>query len=161
MSHSRQVGVNLPLIESLLPSNEHHLRSLLSQIKQAGHHEIIILGLSFKHDTDDLRESAMVEVAQDLLGRGYQVRIYDPQINVACLVGRNKTSIETRMPHLTSVLRQDLAEAIGTGGLVVAAQKCVPLTDLAKCLTPQHAVLDVNGWPELRTLPCAYQGFCW
>jgi len=69
---SRQQGVLLPLLENILASNEQQLRSLLQRIERSGQSEVVILGLSFKADTDDLRESAMVEVAQSLLGRGYQ-----------------------------------------------------------------------------------------
>jgi GDP-mannose 6-dehydrogenase len=121
----------------------------------------VILGLSFKSDTDDLRESAMVEVAQNLLGRGYQVRIYDPQLNLARLIGSNKRVIDAKMPHLASLLHEDLALAIGRQGLIVAAQRCASMAELAKVVTPEHCVLDVNGWTELRDLPAKYEGFCW
>ena len=159
--HSRQNGLNLPMLESLLVSNERHLQALLSLITQSNQSEIIILGLSFKSNTDDLRESAMVEVAQTILGRGYRLRIYDPALNLASLVGSNKRLIDTRMPHLASLLHQDLKSALGGRGLVLAAQKCASIDELAKFLTPQHHVLDINGWAELRTLPVKYEGFCW
>src|SRR5881296_1550446 len=81
--HARQAGLNLPMIESLLVSNERHLQALLALITQSNQSEIVILGLSFKSNTDDLRESAMVEVAQIILGRGYRLRIYDPALNLA------------------------------------------------------------------------------
>lgn len=158
---SRQQGVPLPLLENLLTSNDQHLRSLLQLIEAAEQNEVIILGLSFKSDTDDLRESAMVEVAQTLLGRGHRVRIYDPQLNLARLVGSNKRLIDTKMPHLASLLHEDLAQALGRQGLVVAAQRCATLSELAKVVTPEHRLLDVNGWPELRGLPAKYEGFCW
>src|SRR6185503_14372098 len=73
---ARLNGLSLPMLESLLTSNERHLPSLLDRVVGADQHEIVILGLSFKSNTDDLRESAMVEVAQTLLGRGYTLRIY-------------------------------------------------------------------------------------
>jgi GDP-mannose 6-dehydrogenase len=157
----RRQGVPLPLLENLLASNEQHLRSLLQLIERAGQGEVVILGLSFKSDTDDLRESAMVEVAQNLLGRGYQVRIYDPQLNLARLIGSNKRVIDAKMPHLASLLHEDLALAIGRQGLIVAAQRCASMAELAKVVTPEHCVLDVNGWTELRDLPAKYEGFCW
>ena len=159
--HGRQNGLNLPLLESLLASNERHLQSLLNLIMESGKSEIVILGLSFKSNTDDLRESAMVEVAQTLLGRGFQLRIYDPALNPAALVGSNKRVIDAKMPHLASLLHDDLALAIGKQGLVVAAQRCATIADLAKVVTRQHHVLDVNGWLELRQLPAKYEGFCW
>jgi GDP-mannose 6-dehydrogenase len=160
-NHARVQGVNLPLLENILLSNERHLQSLLALIDRAGQREIAILGLTFKAHTDDLRESAMVEVAQALLGRGYQLRIYDPALNASELIGANKRVIDTKLPHLACLLKKDLACAVGQRGLIVAAHKCAPLADLKKCVTPQHHVLDVNGWPELRQLPARYEGFCW
>jgi GDP-mannose 6-dehydrogenase len=160
-NHARLKGVSLPMLENLLPSNERHLQSLLGLIIESGHMEICILGLSFKANTDDLRESAMVEMAQTLLGRGFKLRIYDPALNLSALVGANKRVIDMKMPHLASLLCPDLKTAVGRQGLVVAAQKCVPLDELKKAVTAQHHVVDVNGWPELRELAGKYEGFCW
>jgi GDP-mannose 6-dehydrogenase len=159
--HARVNGVSLPMIDHLLPSNERHLQSLLSLITESGQGEVVILGMTFKSDTDDLRESAMVEVAQTLLGRGFKLRIYDPALNLAALVGANKRVIDTKMPHLASHLCPDLKSALGTRGLVVAAQKCAPIAELRRFITTEHHVVDVNGWPELRELPAKYEGFCW
>lgn len=162
LTHSaRQLGIAIPMLENLLPSNDQHLRTLLLLIEESGQSEVAILGLSFKTNTDDLRESAMVEVAQILLGRGYKVRIFDPQLNLARLVGNNKRLIDVKMPHLATLLHSDLRSAVGTSGLVLAAQKCAGLAELSECITARHHVLDVNGWPELRSLPCRYEGLCW
>ncbi|HAM70227.1 MAG TPA: UDP-glucose/GDP-mannose dehydrogenase family protein [Verrucomicrobiales bacterium] len=158
---SRIHGVSLPMMESLLSSNERHLQSLLSVIMDSGATEIVLLGLSFKSNTDDLRESAMVEVAQILLGRGYNLRIYDAALNLAALVGSNKRVIDMKMPHLAELLCPDLKTALGSRGLVVASQKCAKVEELAPLLTPNHSILDVNGWKELSTLKVPYQGFCW
>lgn len=159
--YARQHGLNVPLLENLLPSNQHHLQSLLRLIGEHGQKDIIILGLSFKSNTDDLRESAMVEVAQNLLGHGYRVRIYDPQLNLARMVGSNKRDIDIKMPHLASLLQSDLGTALGDKGLVLAAQRCVGVAELAKWIKPSHHILDINGWAELRELPTTYEGFCW
>ena len=145
----------------VMPSNDRHLQSLLGLITESGQDEIVILGLSFKSDTDDLRESAMVEVAQTLLGRGYKLRIYDPALNLAAMIGANKRVIDTKMPHLASLLCPDLKTALGSKGLVVASQKCAPIADLMKIVTPAHHFVDVNGWQDLKQLPSKYEGFCW
>jgi len=158
---ARQHGIALPVVENLPTSNERHLQSLLGLITDSAQDEIVILGLAFKSNTDDLRESAMVEIAQTLLGRGYKLRIYDPALNLSALVGANKRVIDTRMPHLASLLCSDLPRAIGRRGLVVVAQKCAPLSELTQVVTPDHVVLDVNSWPELKELPSRYVGFCW
>lgn len=160
-NHARVNGLHLPMLENLLPSNGRHLEHLLELILNTGQTEVALLGLSFKANTDDLRESPMVDVAQALLGRGFKVRIYDPALNLAALVGANKRVIDAKMPHLASLLCPDLASAVGPRGTVVVARKCAPVADLAKCVTAQHHVLDVNGWPELKQLPAKYEGFCW
>lgn len=160
-NHARMGGLSLPMLENLLPSNERHLQSLLGLITESGRNEVCILGLSFKNNTDDLRESAMVEVAQTLLGRGFRLRIYDPALNLSALVGANKRVIDTKMPHLASLLSADLTTAVGTEGIVIAAQKCVSLAELKKAITARHHIIDVNGWSELRELPSKYEGFCW
>jgi GDP-mannose 6-dehydrogenase len=159
--YARQQGVSLPLVENLLASNQQHLQSLLQLIADRGHSQIVILGLSFKLNTDDLRESAMVDVAQYLLGHGYQVRIYDPHLNLARMIGSNKRLIDLKMPHLASLLYEDLPSALGKEGLVLAAQRCVEVAELKKCLGPEHHIVDINGWPDLRHLPASYEGFCW
>lgn len=157
----RQAGIALPLIENLLQSNEQHLRNLLLLIERTGQHEAVILGLSFKQNTDDLRESSMVEVAQTLLGRGYKVRIYDPQLNLSSLIGSNKRAIDAKMPHLASLLQPDLKSALGDRGVIIAAQPCAGIAELKDAVTSNHQVIDVNGWKDLRQLPCKYEGFCW
>ncbi|HVV74330.1 MAG TPA: nucleotide sugar dehydrogenase, partial [Verrucomicrobiae bacterium] len=161
MHRGRTLGLHLPVLESLLPSNERHLQSLLELIVKTGEQEVAILGLSFKSNTDDLRESAMVELAQQLIGRGFNLRIYDPALNLAALVGSNKRVIDIKMPHLAALLKPDLRDAVGSRGLLVVAQKCAALPQLQALVTAQHRVLDVNGWPELRKLSSRYEGFCW
>jgi GDP-mannose 6-dehydrogenase len=158
---ARQQGLSLPLVENLLVSNQQHLQALLNLISERGQREVVILGLSFKAGTDDLRESAMVEVAQNLLAHGYQVRIYDPQLHLTRLVGSNRRVIDIKMPQLATVLHEDLGAALGQRGLVLAAQKCVTISELARWLTSEHRIVDINGWPELRKLPTKYEGFCW
>lgn len=162
VSHlARQVGLHLPLVESLGASNERHLQSLLGLVAELAPSEVIILGLSFKANTDDLRESSMVEVAQHLLGRGFAVRIYDPALNLAGLTGSNKRLIDARMPHLASLLKKDLKEAMGTRGLVLASQRCASIDELRASVSPEHAFLDVNGWPDLAKIGSPVHGFCW
>jgi GDP-mannose 6-dehydrogenase len=161
VQQSREVGIHLPMLESLLASNRLHLEALLDQIANTGEREIAILGLAFKSGTDDLRESAFVDVAQNLLGHGYQVRIFDPSLRLARLIGSNKRQIDVRLPHLAHVLCDSAAQAIGSAGLIVAAQRVATIEELRPLITSRHRVLDVNGWPELRQLPCPYEGICW
>jgi GDP-mannose 6-dehydrogenase len=161
LDSARAEGLTLPVLESLLPSNERHLQSLLSLIVGTTQRKVVILGLAFKPDTDDLRESPMVDLTQALLERGLTVRVYEPALNLAALVGANKRVIEAKLPSLASLLCPDLGAALGERGLVVVAQRCTPLSELTRFITARHHVLDVTGWPELRGLPASYEGLCW
>ncbi len=157
----RQEGIPLPMLESVIASNEAHLDLLLKLIRKSEFRKVSILGLAFKNLTDDLRGSPMVAVAETLLGQGYELSIYDPNLNLSRLTGSNERQISRRMPHLAKLLKDQPEEAISSSGLVIAAQRCVDLEILKACLTVDHHVLDVNGWPELEQLDCSYEGLCW
>ena len=159
--HGQQVGVDLPLLRGVVESNQRQLESLLATLERLGQREAVILGLSFKQGTDDLRESAMVEVAHALLRGGCQVRLHDPAVNLEALVGSNRRALEAKLPEIEKLWCQDLATAVGQQGVLVVAHRCVALADLARVVTARHVILDVNGWPELKTLPGRYQGLCW
>ena len=105
-SLARMEGINLPLLDNVIDSNEAHLDVLIKLITSKESRRVGLLGLAFKKDTDDLRGSPMVAVAETLLGRGYQLSIYDPSLNLSRLVGRNEAEINRRMPHLASLLRE-------------------------------------------------------
>ncbi|MBK8095007.1 MAG: hypothetical protein IPK32_24305 [Verrucomicrobiaceae bacterium] len=105
-------GISLPLLENTLDTNHAHLDQLIKLILGKEKRRIGLLGLAFKADTDDLRGSPMVAVAETLLGRGYELSIYDPQLNLARLIGANANEIQRRMPHLASLLRQSPREVI-------------------------------------------------
>lgn len=160
-SLARRESFRLPLIESLKMSNGLHFEHLVRLVESVGLKRVCILGLSFKNQTDDLRGSSMVELAQYLLGRGYDVTAYDPNLDPSHLVGANEKLAAAKLPHLGKILHRDLGDAVGHDSLVVAAQKCVPIDELKKVVSTRHVVLDVNGWADLRTLPSRYEGFCW
>ncbi|WP_050024108.1 nucleotide sugar dehydrogenase [Verrucomicrobium sp. BvORR034] len=160
-SFARMEGVSLPVLDSVLSSNQSHLDALLKLITSKGSRKVGILGLAFKSDTDDLRGSPMVAVAETLLGRGYQLSVYDPQLNLSRLMGANEAEMQRRMPHLAQLLQATAAEVVAQSEVVIAAQKCAPLEELATAATADHWVIDVNGWRELDTLSWKYEGSCW
>jgi GDP-mannose 6-dehydrogenase len=97
-------ALRLPLLASALPSNEAHLKRALKVIRDSGHRRIGLVGLSFKAGTDDLRESPMVELVETLVGSGFLVKIYDPNVMVGRLRGRNLAYIDRHLPHLAELL---------------------------------------------------------
>jgi GDP-mannose 6-dehydrogenase len=160
-SFARQEGINLPLLDSTLDTNQAHLDQLIKLITSKEKRRIGLLGLVFKADTDDLRGSPMVAVAETLLGRGYELHIYDPQLNLARLIGSNADEIQRRMPHLASLLRLSPCEVIEKSEVVVASQKVAELDQFASAARAEHYLIDANGWGELQTLPWRYEGICW
>jgi GDP-mannose 6-dehydrogenase len=160
-SYARMEGLSLPLLENTLDTNQAHLGALIQLITGKEKRRIGLLGLAFKPDTDDLRNSPMVAVAETLLGRGYELHIYDPQLNLARLIGANANEIQRRMPHLASLLRSSPCEVIEKSEVIVASQKCARPDELMAAAKADQCVIDVNGWGELKMLPWKYEGVCW
>ncbi len=161
LSFARQEGIALPLLDNTLATNHAHLDLLIKLITSKDCRKVGLLGLAFKADTDDLRGSPMVAVAETLLGRGYQLRIYDPNLNLSRLIGANAAEMHRRMPHLESLLTQDAQEVIDHAELVIVSQKCVAVEDLKQWVKPEQRVIDVNGWRDLEKLSWQYEGLCW
>jgi GDP-mannose 6-dehydrogenase len=149
------------VLDNVLSSNQSHLDALLKLIAGKGSRKVGILGLAFKSDTDDLRGSPMVSVAESLLGRGYQLSIFDPQLNLSRLMGANEAEMQRRMPHLAQLLRATASEVVTQSEVIIAAQKCAPVEELALSARPEQWLIDVNGWRELQALPWQYEGSCW
>ena len=115
----RQFDVDIPLINSLLPSNEKVIQRAVRQVCHSKFRRIGLIGLGFKANTDDLRESPFVELAERLLGRGYDLKIYDPNVSLAQLTGSNKEYIDKVIPHLSRLLVGSLEELVECELLVV------------------------------------------
>jgi GDP-mannose 6-dehydrogenase len=128
--------VDLPLLESVLPSNEVHLQRVVDAVLAHGRRKVAIIGLSFKPGTDDLRESPLVELAERLLGKGCQLKIYDSEVSLSQLVGANRDYIESRIPHLSALLVDSVDEALADADVCVVG---APSPDAL------HALASSNG----------------
>ncbi|MFF3442163.1 nucleotide sugar dehydrogenase [Streptosporangium sp. NPDC002721] len=109
---ARRADVSVPLLSHILPSNEDHLRRAFELVASAGSRRVGLFGLSFKPGTDDLRESPLVELAERLLGKGYELRIYDANVSLSHLMGANRDYIESRLPHLGELLTNSADEVL-------------------------------------------------
>jgi GDP-mannose 6-dehydrogenase len=119
--HSEQRALRLNLLESILPSNDAHIGRTVALVQKSGHRRIGIVGLSFKAGTDDLRESPVVRLVETLLGRGYDLRIFDPSVSVSRLRGRNLAYIDRHLPHLASLLVGEIDELFDHATCLVLA----------------------------------------
>jgi GDP-mannose 6-dehydrogenase len=109
---ARRADVSVPLLSHVLPSNEEHLRRAFDLVAATGRRRIGLFGLSFKPGTDDLRESPLVELAERLLGKGYDLRIYDANVTLSRLMGANRDYIEGRLPHLGDLLSNSVEDVL-------------------------------------------------
>ncbi len=94
------MDVDSPLINSLMPSNEAQVRNAYDLVASQDKRKIALLGLSFKAGTDDLRESPLVELAEMLIGKGFDLKIFDRNVEYARVHGANRDYIESKIPHV-------------------------------------------------------------
>ena len=141
---ARSTGVDAPLLAGTALTNELIIRDVVERVIATGARRVALLGLSFKADTDDLRESPNVELAERLLGKGFEVRIYDPIINPDRLVGANLRHVQSRLPHLGRLLACTPQEALAGSQVVLVASAADGVADALRDAAPQH-VIDLSG----------------
>jgi GDP-mannose 6-dehydrogenase len=153
--------VDVPLLAGTLRTNELVITDVVDRLIASPFRTIAMLGLSFKMDTDDLRESPNVELAERLIGKGFDVRIYDPIVNPERLVGSNLRYVESRLPHLRRLLVRTPREALqGSGAALVSTSDSAVLDELRT--SPPEWLFDLHGrlGAEIERLP-GYEGIGW
>jgi len=158
---SRHTDVDLPVLESILPSNRIQIMRVVERIRYAGRRRIALLGLSFKPGTDDLRESPLVRLAEALIGKGYDLRIFDDNVNMGRLTGSNLAFIEETLPHLAAILAYSPEEAIEEAEVVVAGHGVNP--ELLELVREGQILIDLGHQPpeDIPSMEMAYEGMNW
>jgi len=159
---ARRADVSVPILEHVLPSNVEHLRRAFELVVATGKRKIGLLGLSFKPGTDDLRESPIVELAEQLLGKGYDVRIYDANVTLSRLIGANRDYIDARVPHLSQLLGDDIDAVKDHAEVLIVGNKDEAV--LAAVKDPgDRIVIDLVRLPdaEQRRGKPGYVGLGW
>lgn len=137
-------GVDLPMLVGTLATNDLVIREVVDRVVAYGPRTVALLGLSFKQDTDDLRESPNVELAERLLGKGFQVSIYDQAVKPTRLIGANRRYIESRLPHLERLLVPEPATALRGAEVAIIATNDQAVLDALLRNSPRH-VIDLSG----------------
>lgn len=154
--------VELPMLGGILGSNQRHLDVAFDKIAATGKRRIGFVGLSFKTGTDDLRESPLVTLAERLIGKGYELRVYDPEVHLAKLLGANKSFIEQHLPHIGEMLEPDLdAVTRASEVLVLGSSSPAVIEALASRIQPEQVVIDLVGLPAASPLAERATGLCW
>ncbi len=159
---AKQLDLEVPLLGALLGSNRLQVQHAIDLIVETGKKRIGLFGFSFKAGTDDLRESPMVILAEALLGKGYQLCIYDRNVSIARLVGANKEYIEQQIPHLSRHLCETIDEVIGKSDVIVVGNNAPEFADaLTRCRADQTVIDLVRVPVDFSMLAAEYQGICW
>ncbi len=162
LSLARQKSVAAPMLGQILPSNTAIVERAYEAVARHGRQPVSLIGLAFKQGTDDLRESPFVTLAERLIGRGFDLRIFDRFVNVAALLGANRAYIDREIPHLERLMVASPKAALQHGRIVVVGH--VGADDRAALLTALdgHVVIDLANIAALRgARDVTYQGICW
>ena len=152
----------MPLINSLLGSNRLQVQHAIDRIVEAGRKRVGLLGFSFKAGTDDLRESPMVILAEALLGKGYELNIYDRNVSMARLVGANKQYIEEQIPHLSRHLCDSIDQVIDGSDVIVIGNGAPEFSAAVQRCRPEQVVVDLVRIPlDFSQVEAQYDGICW
>ncbi|MDR2546883.1 MAG: UDP-glucose/GDP-mannose dehydrogenase family protein [Lachnospiraceae bacterium] len=152
--------LNLPVINAIEASNEGQKRRVLEIIEAKGKRKIAILGLSFKPGTDDLRSSPSVDLAENLLGKGYLLRIFDRNVRLSQLTGTNADFINEALPHLNEIISDDLDTVLDDSEIIVIANKEKEFATL-KERYPKRIIIDLVRQFDEVDYDGEYEGIAW
>ncbi len=158
----KQNDVTTPMLGNVMGSNRAHVDHALDLVAQSGKRKVGMVGLSFKPGTDDLRESPLVTVAERLIGKGYDLRIFDPDVHLSRLLGANKRYIEHSIPHIGNLMSGDCAEVIDHAEVLIvglASRDLVPV--IVERARADQIVVDLVGLPRADLSAVQYHGVCW
>lgn len=162
---SHTLDLNPPVLEAILPSNQRHIETAFEMIKDVGSKRVGVLGLSFKPGTDDLRESPLVALVERLIGRGYDVRVFDRNVSLASLHGTNRAYIEAEIPHIMSIMTDSIDELIDHSEVIVIGNNAPEHSEAVARARAGQRLIDLVGVARATDRPgpdaAGYEGICW
>lgn len=158
---AKELDVEIPLLSSILFSNERQIERAINMVLRTGRKNIGVLGLSFKPGTDDLRESPLVTVIERLLGKGLKVTIYDRHVHLARLFGANKEYIEREIPHISELMRPELEAVVNASEVIVIGNKSDEFLGIKDLLKNDQIVIDLVRLFDTAPPAGSYAGIAW
>jgi len=157
---ARSLDLDLPLLNSVLPSNQKQVEKGLKMIMDKGARKVGILGFSFKAGTDDLRESPLVDVIENLLGKGYELKLYDKNVNLAALTGANQDYILNHIPHISKLMVNSMEEVLAFADTIVIGNGAAEFKTVPGQLKPGQQLVDLVRISAEQS-GGQYDGICW
>ena len=158
---AKGLDLKTPLLSSLLKSNFYQIDRGLELIQETGKRKIGFLGFAFKSGTDDLRESPLVTVIETLIGRGYTLNVYDSNVHLSSLLGKNKEYINNHIPHIYRLLKEDIQDILDNSEVIVIGNKSEEFKDILSKVRPDQTVIDFVRIDKDLVTKDNYIGICW
>ena len=158
---ARTLDLQTPILESILPSNELQVRKGFDMVAARDGRKVGVLGFSFKAGTDDLRESPMVELIERLIGKGYELRVYDRNVNLARLMGANREYILNRIPHIAALMVESIDAAIAGADVIVVGNADPEFRSVPERLKKGQSLVDLVRVNAALSSNGPYDGICW
>ena len=158
---AKELDVKVPVLDAALASNLLQVERAIQMVVGTGKKRVGILGFAFKAGTDDLRESPVVTVIERLVGKGYEVKLYDHKVSVAKLVGANREYIEHEIPHISRLMADDVDEVLEHSQVILIGNRSEEFSSIETKLTSEQIVIDLVRIFGSRTSDENYQGICW
>jgi GDP-mannose 6-dehydrogenase len=158
---AKLLDVNVPIINAILPSNQEQVERGIRAVIDKGNKKVGILGFSFKAGTDDLRESPMVELLERLIGKGYDLRVYDSNVRIASIHGANRDYILNHIPHISKLMVASVEEVLDHAGTVVIGNGSPEFREVPKLLRGNQQIVDLVRISDTQSVEGVYDGICW
>ncbi len=158
---AKTLDLTLPILGAILPSNEQQIERGVRAVVEQGSRRVGILGFSFKSGTDDLRESPVVELAERLIGKGFDLRVYDGNVRLAAIHGANRDYILNRVPHISRLMVASIDEVLDHADTIVIGNAAPEFRDVPKRLTDGQTIIDLVRITDSRSVSGVYEGICW
>ena len=158
---AKTLDVETPILNSILPGNQLQIQRGIKMITEHGKRRVGILGFSFKAGTDDLRESPVVDVIETLIGKGYDLKLYDQNVSLASITGSNRDYILNHIPHISRLMVDDIAELLAHAEVIVIGNGAAEFKDILSRIRPGQVVIDLVRIGSGRSEAGRYEGICW
>jgi GDP-mannose 6-dehydrogenase len=158
---AKTLDVSLPILSAVLPSNQLQIERGVQAVIEKGNRRVGILGFSFKAGTDDLRESPMVELTERLIGKGYDLRVYDRNVHLAAIHGANRDYILNRIPHISRLMVPTIGEVLAHAQTIVIGNASPEFADVPRAVGDGQTIIDFVRVCNSRTILGVYEGICW
>jgi GDP-mannose 6-dehydrogenase len=162
MTLAREKDVPIPALAGLIESNAAHIERAYDMIARQGRCRVALFGLAFKPGTDDMRDSPLVTLAERLIGKGFDLAIYDSFVKISRLLGKNKEFIDREIPHLDRLLQATPEQVLEGAQVIVVGHADAAALDEIVARAAGRRIVDLSGYKRLRDAGAAqYEGICW